>query len=230
MGGTVALESIMASVLVVLLGGHGIRAFCEFSVGEMISSMKNRFLDSVHTLVLLLGVLAALSPVLATLTNSFSNDTIYALSIMLMSIHIVSHDYGYVLGSSDNFQAPVSLNAAIFASVLLGSRLPSTTHVFLLMFLAVLLFALFPIMRHHLKKKSTKAYLWLAVIMFLVCSVALMPISTILAIVFMLGNIFVTFGSPFWLIWIQKYKNEIKGPWDEAIPSSAAGYYYSPSE
>merc|ERR1712137_547593 len=230
MGGTVALESIMASVLVVLLGGHGIRAFCEFSVGEMISSMKNRFLDSVHTLVLLLGVLAALSPVLATLTNSFSNDTIYALSIMLMIIHVVSHDYGYVIGSADNFQAPVSLNAAIFASVLLGSRLPSTVHVFQLMFLAILLFALFPIMRHYLKKKSDDANLWLSFLMFVVCAVMLLPISNILAISFILGNAFITFGSPFWLIWIQKYKNEIKGPWDEAIPSSAAGYYYSPTE
>ena len=49
------------------------------------------------------------------------------------------------------FQAPVSLNAAIFASVLLGSRLPSTVHVFALIFLAIILFALFPIMRHHLR-------------------------------------------------------------------------------
>jgi hypothetical protein len=47
----------------------------------------------------------------------------------------------------------VSLNAAIFASVLLASRLPSNLHVFALISIAIEVFALFPIMRHHLKVK-----------------------------------------------------------------------------
>merc|ERR1712080_336987 len=216
--------------LLVLIAGYGIRAYCEFSVKGIPKRLTVQMFESVNTMVLLLGVLIGLSPVLATLTNSFSNDTIYALSIMLMLIHVVLQDYGFILGSSDNFQAPVSLNAAIFASVLLGSRLPSTIQVFQLMFLAILLFALFPILRHYLKRKSNDAHLILSFLMFIICSAILLPISNILAITFIIGNLFITFGSPFCLIWIQKYKNEIKGPWDEAIPSSAAGYYYSQTE
>jgi phosphatidylinositol glycan class C protein len=47
--------------------------------------------------------------------------------------------------------APVSLNAAIFASVLLGSRLSGSMQVFTLLCFAVLIFALFPMIRHHVK-------------------------------------------------------------------------------
>ena len=109
------------------------------------------FVSNLSSLIVLVGVLLALSPVLATLTNSFSDDTIWVLTILLMLIHVVFHDYGYIIGSSEKFEGPVSLNAAIFASVLLGSRLPSNLHVFTLIFLAIELFALFPIMRHHLR-------------------------------------------------------------------------------
>lgn len=112
------------------------------------------FVSNLSSLIVLVGVLLALSPVLATLTNSFSDDTIWVLTILLMLIHVVFHDYGYIIGSSEKFEGPVSLNAAIFASVLLGSRLPSNLHVFTLIFLAIELFALFPIMRHHLRAST----------------------------------------------------------------------------
>lgn len=48
------------------------------------------------------------------------------------------------------YTGPISLNAAIFASVLLTSRLSSIYHVFAVVYLAIELFALFPIMRYHL--------------------------------------------------------------------------------
>ncbi|KAG5462728.1 MAG: LOW QUALITY PROTEIN: phosphatidylinositol N-acetylglucosaminyltransferase-domain-containing protein [Olpidium bornovanus] len=49
------------------------------------------------------------------------------------------------------FPGSFSLNAAIFASVLLASRLSSNMHVFSLLAFAVEWFALFPILRRHLK-------------------------------------------------------------------------------
>lgn len=96
----VAVESLISFDLLVLIVGYIVRAYSEFSVHE-IPKKLNQIFESVTTMVLLLGVLLGLSPVLATLTNSFSNDTIYALSIMLMLIHVVSHDYGYIIGSAD---------------------------------------------------------------------------------------------------------------------------------
>ncbi len=53
---------------------------------------------SVKTLILLFGSLFSLSPVLRTLTNSFSDDTITACTVLLLLAHLFFHDYGYVNG------------------------------------------------------------------------------------------------------------------------------------
>lgn len=53
--------------------------------------------------------------------------------------------------TSLRFTAPISLNAAIFASVILVSRLPSVLHVFGIMIIAIELFALFPYLRRSVK-------------------------------------------------------------------------------
>ena len=44
----------------------------------------------------------------------------------------------------------------------------------------------------------------------------LYTISKAIAVIYTTVVLFVTFVCPFWLIWIQRYKNEIHGPWDEA--------------
>jgi len=138
-------------------------------------------------------------------------------------LHIYFHDYGFINGVSDKFTAPVSLNAAIFASVLLGSRLPSNLHVFVLISYAIELFALFPLMRHHLKKCSVELHLGLTLLMFVLTTGLLLGMSTFISIVYMVAIISITFLGPSWLIFIQKYKNEINGPWDEAIVTSLDG-------
>jgi len=45
----------------------------------------------------------------------------------------------------------LSINAAISASVVLASRLPDDISVFSLMLYAVVLFAMFPVLRHRLQ-------------------------------------------------------------------------------
>ena len=47
--------------------------------------------------------------------------------------------------------APLSFNAAVFATVLLASRLQGTLLVFALLCFSVDVFALFPVARHHIK-------------------------------------------------------------------------------
>ena len=51
----------------------------------IVSSTKRSFV----LLVCLLG----LTPVLKTLTSTYSTDTIWALSLFLLGVHIVFHDY-----------------------------------------------------------------------------------------------------------------------------------------
>ena len=59
-----------------------------------------------------------------------------------------------MLTSSFRVSSAISLNAAIFASVCLASRLPSALHAFVIVFFAVQMFALFPEVRTRCKVVS----------------------------------------------------------------------------
>ena len=119
------------------------------------------------------------------------------------------------------YQAPVSLNAAIFASLLLASRLGSDSHAFVIIAFAVELFALFPIMVHHLKCRSWWGSTLLVVALVAVAVALVRPLSSLVTNFYVCSLVFTTFISPFCLQWIQRYKNEIHGPWDEAVPARA---------
>jgi len=47
----------------------------------------------------------------------------------------------------------------------------------------------------------------------------LVPIGTVTTLVYVISILFITFVCPYWLTRIQKYKNTIHGPWDEAVPT-----------
>ena len=82
----------------------------------------------------------------------------------------------------------MSLNAAIFAAVLLASRLPSSAHVFVFVALAIQLFAIFPILRDFLRVRSERAHLILTGTLFLGTLGLLMSSSTLLALVYGIGS------------------------------------------
>mmetsp|Transcript_28902 Transcript_28902/g.40691 ORF Transcript_28902/g.40691 Transcript_28902/m.40691 type:complete len:301 (-) Transcript_28902:1118-2020(-) len=210
--GNISLLFLLSLNVVALIVGFLARMLTDksFKVGSL--------LDSLRSLVLLFGCLFALSPVLGTLTAPFSDDTVAACTWVLLVIHLYFHDYMYVNGDKKKFDAPVSLNAAIFAAVLLASRLQySYKHVFAVVAIAVELFALFPILRRSVKKYSQRLHIGLTVALALSAFGLVWCISTTLAIIFAIAVIFITIGCPFWLVFIQKYKNEIHGPWDEAV-------------
>lgn len=112
------------------------------------SSSRNIISSSLKTIAILFGILLGLSPVLRTLTTSISNDTIWALSVFLLLFHLLFHDYS---GGSLRFSAPASLNAAIFTTVLLSSRLETDLHVFAITFLAIELFVFSPLIGHFIR-------------------------------------------------------------------------------
>jgi phosphatidylinositol glycan class C protein len=123
--------------------------------------------------------------------------------------------------ASPLYHAPVSLNAAIFASLLMASRLQTHSHAFVVIAFAVEVFALFPIMAHHLKARSWTVALMLDLVLQVSAVMLLWPLSRTVTYVYICTILFTTFVSPFCLQWIQRYKNEIHGPWDEAVPARA---------
>ena len=58
----------------------------------------------------------------------------------------------------DSLTSVLSINAAISASVVLASRLPDDISVFALMLCAVVLFAMFPVLRHRLQVRGFFGY------------------------------------------------------------------------
>lgn len=129
--------------------------------------------------ILVFLALIALAPILRTLTAPTSSDSIWALSICLFILNAGLADYssvrrggqvrerydlahacssrlqrltGMVLHSfALRLTSVLSMNAAISAAVVLASRLHEDLAVFALVLFAVLLFALFPILRHRLQ-------------------------------------------------------------------------------
>jgi phosphatidylinositol N-acetylglucosaminyltransferase subunit C len=125
-----------------------------------------------------------------------------------------------IMMTTDRMQGAIALNAAVFGSVLLASRTSSSTVAFALLCLALEFFALFPIMRHHLRICSEEVHHMLSALMGIVSSALLLSISHAVGIVYIMMLVFVVFGTGFFLNSIQKYKKEIKGPWDLVIPTS----------
>ena len=78
------------------------------------------FLAAVHCMVVLMQ----------TLTRTISTDTIVATTAYLLLLHLYLHDYNFVNNVTDKLTGSVSLGAAVFASVLLASRLRSQEQVF----------------------------------------------------------------------------------------------------
>jgi len=113
---------------------------------------------------ILLGiVLRLLASVLRTLTASYSSDTVEALATTGMTLHVVACDYSYANGRRPHgeiirplisSQRPVfrggtfSLNAALFATTLLVSRVESNSMAYFLISLAIVMFAFYPDARH----------------------------------------------------------------------------------
>ena len=150
-----------------------------------------------------------LSPILKTLTDTISTDTIYAMTTFMMMIYLIFFDYGV---SAAIVSSSLSLNAAIFGSVCLASRLASPFHAFVLLTNAVECFALLPILLSKGKGSITVLALMVTIS---VC--ALWTVSLIMTVLFVCVSVFVTVLCPIWFLRWQNYKDNIYGPWDEAV-------------
>ncbi|KAG0143028.1 hypothetical protein CROQUDRAFT_49381 [Cronartium quercuum f. sp. fusiforme G11] len=183
-------------------------------------------LPALRSASLLIFLLLLLSPVLKTLTLSTASDSIWALTAVLLALNILLGDYRHRPNPNSHldvsFPSALSLNAAIFASVVLGSRLSSNADVFGLVLFALEWFALFPLMRRDMMRKHPESHLRpvvLNVSLALIALLILYPISSSTALIYLtlvpLGS---TFVLPAIYCGLQHYKRDLRGPWDCAVP------------
>lgn len=178
--------------------------------------------------VILIFLLLLISPVLKTLTLSTESDSIWVLSSILLTINILLADYrdgreSLIEGSLDvSFPSALSINAAISASVVLASRLSSNADVFALVLFAVEWFTLFPLMRRDVMRKHPDSLfrpivlnISLASLAFMIGSSLSISLGLIYLLIVPIGTVFILPGI---YVWVQRYKKDLGGPWDCAVP------------
>ena len=197
---------------------------------SLFSPRMQERLTTAKSALLIYCSLLGLSPILKSLTKSTSSDSIWALSFWLMILNVFTFDYG--AGPSVKFPASLSTNAALMASTVLASRLPTTTHVFSLTLFSIEVFGLFPVFRRHLRHHSWTGHLWLTSSLIVMAGAGLSLVISgggwgfgILGAILGCLVAGLSMGmTSWWLIGLQRYKNEIRGPWDPARPVIRRGW------
>ncbi|XP_058838287.1 phosphatidylinositol N-acetylglucosaminyltransferase subunit C-like [Topomyia yanbarensis] len=187
-------------------------------IGYFIYTGRNLRLSSIiedsKTAIAVLVFGYIFSPLLHTLTDSVSTDTIFSTTFLMLALHLIFFDYGV---SAAIVSKAISLNAAIFGSICLASRLSSSFHAFVLLEVAAVYFALGPI----LVARIFSFPLLLATIA--VCFYLLLKISLTIFWTYSCVLVFVNLFCPFLFVRLQRHKNNINGPWDEAIVNDFCG-------
>lgn len=145
--------------------------------------------------------------------------------------------FDYSGGVGVKFPASLSTNAAVMASTVLASRLPSTRHVFSLTLFSIEVFGLFPVFRRHLRHISWRGHLLLTLALVIGAGAGLGLVisgkelgkggwkrAVAGAVIWGIGSAVGMGGCSWWLIGLQRYKNVVIGPWDPARPVIRGGW------
>ncbi|RMZ75692.1 hypothetical protein DV738_g5340, partial [Chaetothyriales sp. CBS 135597] len=157
---------------------------------------------------------------------------------------IVRSDSSVPISShTPQFPSSLSTNAALMASTVLASRLPSAHAVFSLTLFSIQVFGLFPVFRRHLRHVSFPLHVLLTAALIVLatsglglilsqsyththgdCNYCLSWIwhvvlrSMVGTLLFGSSTVFIMGACSWWLIGLQRYKNVVIGPWDRAKP------------
>lgn len=196
---------------------------------------RSSLVQSLPSLVILAFTLHALSPVVRTLSEATTNDSVWACATILFILHLAFADYAMRASSRPLLTSTVSLNLAMCASVVLSSRLAHDVDVFALLLVALQQFAIFPLLRERVyvawgnialehraavaeSQHVPMAALPLTVVLVTASVYAMLPLSGLVALVLVPGSvIFVCVLCPLWMRRAQRWKREMRGPWDEAV-------------
>mmetsp|Transcript_19512 Transcript_19512/g.33497 ORF Transcript_19512/g.33497 Transcript_19512/m.33497 type:complete len:283 (-) Transcript_19512:304-1152(-) len=213
---SLSLDALMLLVAIIPVVGFALRIISDPSPSSFIASSLSPSLFTVFFFLIVYGI----SPVLRTLTVSFSDDTVWALTSIFLLLNVFFFDYAHAGSSSPRRRETFSLNGAMFASMLIASRMPSDLHTFAIVTLAVENFALRPRLQYHLKTRHSHLEVCLS-LLFCVAAVALFfDISLFVAAASLGVFVFVAVGCPLCLLYLQRFKRRIRGPWDEASISN----------
>lgn len=190
----------------------GLSLFCLLADSRLGSS--HQFKSYVVIAVLLLLV----SPVLRSLTESTSLDSIWAVSTILTVVNIIYHDYS--LDVTGKYRSIISTNMSFANGIVLASRLLSSTEVFSFLVFSIEVAILAPLFDFRLRQVlATGHYALASCVCSLVGSTIYLAYGPGFVVVYLMGVIFVLVVLPLYFAYLQRYKNELQGPWDTAKPT-----------
>ncbi|KAF5209040.1 hypothetical protein E0198_004954 [Clavispora lusitaniae] len=182
-------------------------------LADVVTGRRHKF----KAYAVLLSILLLVSPVLRSLTESTSSDSIWALSCFLTCLNAACHKYA--LDPTQPYHSILSTNLSFANGIVLASRLSSSTSVFCFLVFSIEVSVLMPVFDYRLRQNSQAAhYVLLAVVMFIVSSMLYVVHGALMVFLYLLGIVFVSVFLPLYFVFLQKYKNELQGPWDTAKP------------
>ncbi|CUM65351.1 uncharacterized protein PRCAT00002986001 [Priceomyces carsonii] len=165
-------------------------------------------------------ILLVLSPVLKSLTRSTSSDSIWALSFMLYLANTLFHDYAMDV-SIENYRPILSTNISLSNSIVLASRFSSNVEVFSFILFAIQVNILLPLFDFSMRKHSSNAY-YHRILCASLQLVVYWLINTLwggkIVFFWIVFQGTLSFVIPKYFLFLQRYKNELQGPWDIANP------------
>lgn len=173
-----------------------------------------------NTVILLLLLL--LSPTLRSLTKSTSSDSIWALSSVLTCLNVLCHDYA--LETSQSYRSVISTNLSFTNGIVLASRLLLSMDAFAFLVFSTEVSILMPLFDFRLREKLHKVHYAVTYGVYVLTARIIFVIhGAWFTLVYFAGIIFVLLCLPVYFLSLQRYKNELQGPWDVAMPKFNLG-------
>lgn len=172
--------------------------------------------------ILFIFILLLLSPVLKSLSKSTDDDSIWAVSFLLCLTNVLFHDYAMDPGS--NYRPVVLTNLLLSNAIVLASRLDGSLHVFCFILTCIQTNILIPIFDFHLRKhhRFVLHYFLFGMVefgwIFNMIRCFGWTDGSKLVLVIGAAQLGVAFVLPMYFLSLQRYKNELQGPWDPAKP------------
>lgn len=184
---------------------------------------------TISSIVVLIFALQALSPVVRTFSETTTDGSVWACAAILFGGHLAFADYSMLQDPRSRLRSTISLNMAMCASVVLSSRLTMDADVYALLLVALQLFAIYPLLRDRVytyygnvttRDQRQIPRMVVPITSLFVCAsmYAMWRVSPVVAVFLEpCALFFVCLLCPLWMRRAQRWKTEMRGPWDEAV-------------
>jgi len=195
-------HDILLSISIILIP---VGYFILYILGHSMPFRK--FIVPIYVVLL---ILTLFTPVLGSLTQSWSDDTLFFIAVILAFFHCIVHPYSDLL---EDFRPALSINTILLSSLLLSSRFRTVRSTMVFLIYSFVQFILFPIAWSRLKIRYTiTTTLFLFLMMIFLGSYCTHMQRALPFVTCLLG--FIVFICPGWLKWLDQFKMRIEAPWN----------------